>query len=317
MHHALLQRGRLPHRTITRLTARALALAASAAVVFAIAQARAGAPLPGQFDGVDIADKLGQQIDLDVPVVDHLGRQVKLADYFDGTRPVLLTLNYYRCESLCSTQLNELLKAVRELDWLPGGEAFRMVTLSFDPRDDTEIAAGKRDTYLHELARLKAVAEGAPTDAAALDARVKELDWEFLTAAPDDIRTLTNRLGYTYRFDEKTGQYAHSPVVYVLSPKGIISRYLFGITYPSRDLKFALMDASEGNIGSLGEKILLSCFAFDEASGTYSTFAWGLMRLGAVVVLLLLGGGLLIAWRRERRRARARLTPPTPTSPVA
>ena len=283
--------------------------------VLASTPAAAGEPLPAQFDGVDIIDKLGQAVDLDVPLVDHTGRAVRFADFFDGKRPVIVTLNYFRCESLCSAQLNELVKTLKELDWAPGGEEFRIVTVSFDPRDDAEIARGKRDTYLRELARQRGVAEGVPTDDAAVAARAATEDWAFLTATPEAIRTLTERLGYAYRYDADTEQYAHAPVVYIMSPTGVISRYLYGITYASRDLKFALIDASEGNVGSLGEKILMSCFSFDESAGGYTAFAWGFMRLGAILVLLVLGPWLLIHWRRERR-ARTTLAPPTPTTPV-
>ncbi len=265
------------------------------------APARAGAPLPAEFQGVDIKQKLGERIDPEVQLVDHSGRKVQLGDFFDGERPVIMTLNYYRCESLCSTQLNELVNALKFLDWLPGGEEFRIVTVSFDPRDDVDVALGKRETYTRELMRKWALDQDETLTDAELNARADSLQWDFLVAQPRAIRAITERLGYSYRFDKDSGQYAHAPVVYVMSPDGVISRYLFGISYTAQDLKFSILDASDGRVGSLGEKILLSCFAFDPDSGGYSAFAWGFMRIGGTLILLILGLWLLRFWRRERR----------------
>lgn len=310
--HNALRSASLRARTLS--PARALALAAGVTVLLAGASAWAGAGLPAEFEGVDVKNKLGAKMDLDVSLTDHEGHAVKLSKYFDGKRPVLLTLNYFRCESLCSTQLNELLKAVRKLDWVPGGDEFQMVTISFDPRDDTETAAGKRTTYAKELMRLRAQDAGEQLSEADLTARADTVGWEFMTGEHDVIKALTDDLGYTYKFDEASGQYAHSPVVYIMSPDGVISRYLFGITYQTQDLKFALMDASNGEIGDFGEKVLLSCFAFDPDGGGYAASAFGIMRLGAVFFAFLLAVYLLFHFRRERRARRARATSHTPSA---
>lgn len=276
-----------------------------AAVASTSPAAHAGGPLPQQFEAVDVKNKLGEKVDRDLALTDHTGRSVKLGDYLDGTRPVILTLNYYRCTSMCSAQLNELLDAVKNVGWIPGGDEFQMLTVSFDPRDDTEIARGKRMTYLRELAAFAAAEDGddAPTPEQ-LEARADTLGWTFATATPEVIRALTEQVGYEYFYDEPSGQYAHSPVIYVLSPEGVISRYLHGITYPPRDLRFALMEASDGSIGSFGEKVLLSCFAFDPDSGGYHAFAWGFMRIGGLLIVLIIGICLAILFYRERRSRR-------------
>lgn len=304
------------HRTATHRISRTIAFAAAIGVVFASAASWASAGLPPEFAGVDVQNKLGAKIDLDVTLLDHEGHETKLSRYFDGKRPVILTLNYYMCESLCSTQLNELLKAVRKLEWIPGGDEFQMVTISFDPRDSSETAAGKRLSYAREYVRGKAkdAGEELAADADAVDAKASTLGWEFMTGSPESIRTITERLGYTYKFDEKSGQYAHSPVVYVMSPDGVVSRYLFGITYNQRDLKFALIDASDGKIGDFGEKILLSCFAFDPDGSGYGASAFGIMRLGGLLMVLLLGTYLIVHFRRERRAKRARAASNTPSA---
>ncbi len=263
------------------------------------------APLPGQFDGVDVKNRLGERVDLDIPLVNRQGETKSVGQAIAGDRPVLLTLNYYRCTSLCSVQLNELMKTLADSEWLPGEQPFRVVTVSFDPTDTAVIAEGKREAYTRELVR--AAADAAETDLApaALNARADALDWEFYVAREKSIRALTESLGYYFSFDATTQQYAHSPVTYVLRPDGTINRYLFGLTVSARDMKFALMESSEGTLGDFGEKILLSCFAWDEDHGGYAATAWTIMRVGASGAALVLGLFLLRYWRRERRAARA------------
>jgi len=280
--------------------------------------ARAVAGLDPQFEGVDVADKLGKKIDSKAPFASSREATTSLSAFLDGQspdkpgRPVLLTLNYYRCESLCSQQLNELLVTLTKLGWAPGREKFRMVTVSFDPSDTLAIATGKQETYRRELVRALAEAndEDEPTEAE-IARRAAEVDWTFLVGDDRSIRTLTSDLGYYFRYDEASRQYAHSPVIYVLSPEGVISRYLWGLEIKARDLEFALMDASNGQLGSFGKKLLMSCFVFED--GKYMVFAWGVMRIGAGLVAVGLGAWLFVWWRRERRRKGG--APHNPTSP--
>jgi len=266
--------------------------------------ARAVAPLPPEFEGVDVRNLLGQQIDLDLPFVDHEGRRLSLLEYFDGERPVVLTLNFYRCDSLCSAQLNQLLDAVARSGWLPGDEAYRMLTISFDPTDDAELAGDKRQTYLRELARRSLRSADGDAPDSEIEALMGRLDWSFLVGDERPIRALVDRMGYAFNYDERSRQYAHAPVVYLMSPTGRINRYIFGITYNPRDLRFGIMEASEGRLGSFGDKLLLSCFTFDPDGGGYHAFAWGFMRIGGGLVVVVLGTWLLAYWRRERRNKR-------------
>lgn len=281
--------------------------------------ARAVAPLDPQFDGVDVDNRVGQSVDRNVPFMAPDGSTTSLADFLDGQRqrkegetstevgtagrPILLTLNYFRCESLCSQQLNQLLKSLTEIGWAPGLEKFRIVTISFDPSDTVDVARGKQESYRVELARAMAEQndEGELSDAVLLE-RSKSIDWTFLVGREKAIAAITKNLGYSFRFDEASKQYAHSPVVYVLSPNGVITRYLWGLDIPPRDLKFALMEASDGVLGGFGDKILSSCFVFD--GGGYHAFAWGFMRIGASLVALGFIVWLAMWWRRERKKRR-------------
>ncbi len=305
------------HAARLRLGARALAatlsgsavvagvgVAASAALVPAVAQAEApgsaemtnsrmNAPAASE---IDVDERLGAYIDLDLEFTDHDGNKVKLQDYFDGEQPVLLTMNYYRCPVLCNVQLNGLTEGLREMQWAPG-DGYRVVTVSIDPREDVELASKKRASHL-----------------AAMD-RGEDVDWSFLTGDAANIRFLSAELGIHYAYDKEQDQYAHPPTVVFVSPDGKISRYLYGLIYNPQDLKFAVMEAAEGRVGSTMDKIILSCFHYDPSLGTYAPFAMGIMRLGGGFVLLVVGVALFFFWRRERRPLGTR-SGTKPNSPV-
>jgi protein SCO1/2 len=269
-------RTRRPHPVTTVLT---LLMAAAA-----LPAAAEESPIP-ELDGVTIVEHLGDTLDTSLQFVDHAGARVALADFLDGERPVLLTLNYYRCTMLCNLQLNALVRGLKALEWAPG-ENFRAVTVSIDPTDSAEVAEGKRASYLEELGR-------------------GDVDWTFLTGEEPQIRALAASVGFGYRYIEEEDQYAHAPAVFFLSPDGKVARYLYGLEYPARDLKFAIMEAAEGRVGSPVDKIILSCFHYDASLGAYGPFAFGIMRLGGSLTIVLLGAFLGIYWRRERAADRA------------
>jgi protein SCO1/2 len=239
--------------------------------------------LPLALEGITVAEKLGGMVDGGLRFTDHQGRMVHLADYLDGEKPVLLTLNYYRCKMLCNLQLNALLGALQGMGWKPG-EQYRIVTLSIDPREGWELARDKRESYL------KALGLGA-------------VEWNFLRGEEPQIRALAESIGYTYRYDGEQDQWAHTPAIFFLSPTGKISRYLYGLTYVSRDVRLALVEAAEGKVGGTVDRLLLSCFHYDSSIGAYAPFAWGVMRAGAVGIVASLAVFLSFMWRIERRRA--------------
>ena len=244
--------------------------------------------LPAELKGVTIAERLGKTLALDTPFVDHLGQQVTLARYFKGDLPVVLTLNYYRCKTLCSLQLNALVAGFQELGW-PIGKKFRVVTISINPQEGPRLAKAKRQSYLDVLNQ-------------------GEVEWSFLVGKKSDIDRVADAVGFRYRLIKKTGEYAHPAAIYVLSPTGKISRYLYGVRYPGQQLKFALMDASEGKVGTTVDRLILSCFHYDPTDGQYGPFAFGIMRLGGVVTVIGLTLFLGLLWRRERRKNRRTLT---------
>jgi protein SCO1/2 len=251
-------------------------------------------PLAPAMHSVDVDEHLGNDLDTSLAFVDHTGKRVALADYFDGKRPVLVTMNYFRCPVLCNVQLNELTEALRTFDWTPGDEHFRIVTVSIDPRETAELAGTKRANHL------KALGKG-------------EADWAFLTGDALSIRLLAAQLGIQYAYDPEQDQYAHPAVVVFASPEGKIVRYVYGLSYKPNDLKFGLIEASEGRVGSTLDRIILSCFHYDATLGRYGPFAFGLMRIAGLLTVLLIATALLFYWRRERRQARQSRQPQSPS----
>ena len=242
-------------------------------------------PNPEEIKGLDIEEKFGAQVNLDRTFTDHDGQERKLGDFFDGERPVLLTMNWYKCKTLCDTQLNLLANGLRNLEWTAGKDGFRIVTVSLDPKEDSALANGKRASYLDLLQR------GA-------------VDWTFMTGNSSNIDGLANDLGYRYNYDTKLDQYVHAPVVYVMTPDGRISHYLFGLRYESTDLKLSLMDASQGRLGSTFDKLLMNCFHYDPTAGGYAASAMDVMRFFAILTVLILLSALLVFLLVDRRRGR-------------
>ena len=241
------------------------------------------APAAGESD-VDVDEHLGKKLDPELTFTDHTGATVHIGDYFDGERPVLLTLNYYRCAVLCNVQLTELTNTLHNFEWVPGDENFRVVTVSIDPRETTELAAQKRAGHI-----------------AALE-RGDDVDWAFLTGDAMSIKLLAAELGIGYAYDSEQDQYAHPAVLVFLSPDRMIARYVYGLTYQPQDLKFALVEAGDGKTGSTVDRLILSCFHYDSSLGRYGPFAFGIMRLGGLFIVAVLSTVLLYYWRRERRQ---------------
>ncbi len=256
-------------------------IAASAA---AQQPATSASTVPDELKGVGVTEHLKAQVPLSLEFTDESGKTVKLADYFQADRPVILTLNYYSCPMLCTLQLNGLTEGMKGLSWGPGQE-YEVVTVSINPLETYQLAEAKKKTYMKELQRPSAGA-----------------GWHFLVGRQDEISKLADAVGFGYRFDKKTGQFNHVAALTLLTPDGHIARYLYGIDYPSKTLKLALLEASQGKIGSTIDKIILYCCRYDPTSRRYTPVARNIMRLGgsftAVGLALVLG----TLWVRDRRR---------------
>jgi protein SCO1/2 len=198
---------------------------------------------------------------------------------------VLLSLVYYSCPMLCGLATEGLVRSLKGMKFDVGKE-FDVLTVSFDPRDGPAQAKEKRDGALRAYGR-----EGA------------DKGWHFLTGDQDSIRLLTLAVGFRYVWDPEAQQFAHATGVVTLTPHGKIARYLFGIDYPSKDLRFGLMEATSERIGGLVDQLLLLCYHYDPKMGRYTPAILGILKVAAGATVLVLFGGIFIALRRERRRA--------------
>jgi len=240
--------------------------------------------VPTQLEEVGIEEHLDAKIPMNLEFRDEVGAVVTLGDYFDGTKPVILTLNYFKCPMLCGLQLNGLLEGLKDLDWTPGQE-FEVVTVSINPLETPALATEKKQNYIKRYERPSA-AKG----------------WHFLTGKEPEIRQLASTLGFGYTYDRATGEYAHAAAIFLATPDGHVARYLYGIEYPARRLRLALVEASAGEIGTTIDQLILYCYHYDPSSRRYSPVAMNIMRLGASATALILGLSLGGFWLREARR---------------
>lgn len=224
---------------------------------------------PAAAEGVAFEQHLGAAVPTDAAFADESGRDVTLADFLDDRRPVILTLVQYRCRMLCNEVLTGLVEGLARVD--PAvGEGFRVVAVSIDAREGPELAAGKRAAYVGQYAR----ADGG--------------GWHFLTGSEASIRRVADAVGFRFRYDPRTDQFAHPAGIVVLTPDGRISRYFYGSVFPPRDLRLGLVEASEGRLGTLTDRVLLLCYHYDPGTGRYTATVMGFVRLGGAVTLLAL-----------------------------
>lgn len=240
-------------------------------------------PVPKALERVGVVEKLDAALPLQLAFKDDRGRDVSLGSYFRPGRPVVLTLNYYRCPMLCTLELNGLVEAMKGLAWSPGGE-FDVVTVSFDPRETVALARAKKLGYLLSLGRPEA-----------------EAGWHFLTGSAASIDALTSAVGFTTEYDKATDQYGHAAVIFVATPDGRVSRYLYGVRFEPDTLKLALLEASKGAIGSTWDRFILYCYHYDANQGRYSMAAMSLVRAGGLLTVLVLGSVIGTLWLRERK----------------
>ena len=243
----------------------------------------ATAKLP-QLENVSFKQHLNAPMPLDAQFKDENGRDVTLAHYFGGERPVVLAFVYYSCPMLCTQVMNGVSRAVKVLPFTPGKD-FDVVFISFDPRDQPVTAAAKKTALMNYWSLQNQ--SGA---------------WHFLTGEEPEIKKVTSAAGFFYLWDDKTQQYAHLSGLLVLTPDGRLSRYFYGVEYSPKELRLALFESGQGNIGSVVDELLLYCYHYDPANGRYGAVVMSLVRLGGVLTVLAIGGFILLMRRQERQQ---------------
>jgi protein SCO1/2 len=249
------------------------------------AQGQAALPienLPPPPKAVGFDQNIGQSVPLDATFKDETGKAVALGDYF-GKKPVVLTFAYFTCPMLCGLSMQGLSSSLKGMNLEPGRD-FEVVTVSFDPRETSEMARAKKDTAVARY--------GRPATSAG---------FHFLTGDQPSIDRLTRAAGFRYEWDAADKQYAHAAGIVVLTPQGQIARYLFGVEYAPRDLRLSLVEASQGKLGTVVDQLLLLCYHYDPKAGRYGTFAINTMRAAGAFTLLALGALVIVITRGERK----------------
>jgi protein SCO1 len=244
-----------------------------------------GQTLPDALINVGIEEHLGAQVPMDAVFLDETGKQVQLGSFFKSGKPVLLNFAYYQCPMLCNMVLNGMLNGMKKMAWVAGRE-FEVVTISMDPKEGPSEAAAKKETHIKAL--------GMPEAASG---------WHFLTGTDANIHKVADIVGFKYQFMPVSKEFAHAAGVFTISPLGKISRYLYGVEYRSKDLKLALLDASEGKTISFGDRVAMFCYRYDPNSKGYVLFARNFMKGGGILTILGLALFMGFLWRKEFKKA--------------
>ena len=253
-----------------------------AAMALLVLPARAQQPGPPPIlRQVSIAQRLNEPIPPEIIFRDEDGKAVHLGNYF-GKKPIVLSLVYFDCPALCTGVLNGELRTMKAIS-LDLGKDFDAITVSFEPKDKPALAMAKRDVYAGQYGR-----PGATRN------------WHFLTGEQASIDALTQAAGFHYAYDSASRQYAHAAAILVLTPHGRIARYFYGVTYPPRDFRLGLVEASEGKIGTPTDHALLYCYQYDPMTGKYGLIVMNVVRAAGLLTVLVLGIFMFVMFRRER-----------------
>ena len=247
--------------------------------------------LPAQLQNVGFAPQLNAQLPLDLSFRDESGRDVQLREYF-GRKPVVLALVYYGCPMLCNQVEMGVVGSLKMLSFNAGRD-YEVIFVSFDTRETPDMAAKKKVAAVSRYAR--------PETASG---------WHFLTGKEEAVRALASAANFRYSFDEQHNLFAHASGIMLLTPDGRISRYFYGVEYPSRDVRLGLVDASAGKIGTPIDHLLLYCFQYNPETARYSATVLRIVRLSGVLTILAIVVGIVIFRRRDVRAASATSRPP-------
>jgi protein SCO1/2 len=278
-------------RSIAGITALLVLSIAAAAQSIPDSVGKTSSGLPAQLLNVGFEPQLDAQLPLDVTFRDESGRDVQLREYF-GRRPVVLALVYYGCPMLCNQVEMGVVGSLKMLSFNPGRD-YEVVFLSFDTRETPDMAAKKKAAALSRF--------GRPETAAG---------WHFLTGKEEAVHAVAGAANFRYSFDQKHDLFAHASGIMLLTPDGRISRYFYGVEYPSRDVRLGLVDASAGKIGTPIDHLLLYCFQYNPETTRYSATVLKIVRLGGVLTIFTIVAGILIFRRRDTHAASGTSRPP-------
>ena len=252
--------------------------------------------LEAKDEGASQLDKIGVMVDRDLEFRDERGYPYTLKQLFPGKHPVVLLLGYYSCPSMCGQVLDAAFLALSKVDLQPG-EDYRILSASIDPKETPDIAANRKGVFLPRL--MKTGGDNA---------------WRLLVGDEENTKALADQVGFQYYWAEAIGQYAHPPSLIFLTPQGKVSRIIVNASSEPDDVRLALVEASEGTLGSFWDEVKLNCLTSDPRSNTYSLAAMTLMRIGGVITVIVLAAMIWVMLRRERRKAEALNSNPPATA---
>jgi len=241
--------------------------------------------LPNALKEVGIEQRLGEQLPLEAVFKNEKGEPVKLSEYFRNGRPAVLALVYYECPMLCNQVLNGMTGTLKGISLEPGKD-FDVIAVSFDARENEKpgLAENKKASYMERYNR-----------------KGTENGWHFLTGDQASVDAITKAVGFSYKWDEKSNQFAHASAIMVVTPDGKLSRYFYGIDYSPKDVKFGLMESADKKIGGVSDQLLLYCYHYDPSTGKYGFQVLSALRLTAIATLLGMGVMGFVFWRRNKK----------------
>lgn len=241
------------------------------------------AVMPKELEHVAVKEHLDGPLPLETEFRDHTGEPVRLKQFFDGKRPVVLVFAYHSCPVLCSMVLSAVVRSLGQTTWTAGKE-FEVVVISIDPKDTLERSSAKRASVIADYGR----GDGK--------------GFHFLVGSKTNIDRVAEAVGFSYEYDERQQQYAHPSVMMLVKPSGHMARYLYGLEFDPGDVRLGLLEASEGRSISTVEQIILYCYHYDPQGGKYVLVATRVMQVGGGATALLLGAVLTVFWARERQK---------------
>ena len=243
------------------------------------------AETPNELKDIGIQEHLGEVLDPNLEFTTDDGRTVKIGEYFSHpAKPTILSIVYYSCPNLCNYHLNGMTAALKQMPWTVGDQ-FDIVAVSMDHKETPDLAAKKKASYVAEYGRPQS-AKG----------------WHFLVGSEENVKKLTDAIGFKFRWDEKEKQYAHAAAATIVTPGGKLSRYLYGIEFDPKTVRLSLLEASNGKIGSMVDQLIMFCFHFDPTKNKYTLYAYNIMKISGLLMILALALILVPTWLRERRK---------------
>lgn len=250
-------------------------------------------------EGAAQLDRIGVVVDRELEFTDERGYPYRLKQLFPGKQPVVLMLGYYSCPSMCGQVLDAAFEALSKTDLQPG-EDYRVLSVSIAPDETAEIAANRKAVFLPRL--MKTGGDDA---------------WRLLVGSEANSKALADSVGFQFYWSNAIKQFAHPPSLIFLTPEGKVSRIIVNTYFEPEDVRLALVESSNGKLGSFWDQVKLNCLTFDPRTNSYSLAAMTLMRVGGAVTVVVLAAMIWIMLRRERRTAGSKAAASSDAGPSA